>query len=73
MPFFVRSSVIGQPGHFHCRARGRRYRLAVPPWAPRPAFSRSESCSLLSARARGWSRSVGFAAPSEAKDGFELQ
>ena len=34
VPFFVRSGVIGQPGHFHCRRCGRRYRFSTPPWAP---------------------------------------
>ena len=34
VPFFVRSGVIGQPGHFHCRRCGRRYSFSEPPRAP---------------------------------------
>ncbi len=33
-PFFQRSGVVGQPGHFHCRRCGRRYRSSEEGWTP---------------------------------------
>jgi hypothetical protein len=36
VPFFVRSGLIGQPGHFWCRRCGGRYRFATIPWSPSP-------------------------------------
>jgi hypothetical protein len=34
VPFFVRSGLIGHPGHFWCRHCGRRYKFATVMWAP---------------------------------------